>query len=109
MSDHKLVLSDHKPENSPYDRSQIVSERSQRSQFFQIFGIRNRNPFPLFHWHSVDVGELYSIYNIGINNFMSVHKSVLSDHTYHNIPYERSQSPLLTAHKVGTFSNIFNS
>ena len=81
MSDHKSVLSDHTPENIPY-------EQSQAPQFFQIFGIHNRNPFPLFHWHFVDVGEFYSIYNIGIYTLMSDHKAVLIDHTPENIPYE---------------------
>ena len=66
------------------EQSQMCSERSQTAQFFQIFGIHNRNPFPLFHWHFVDVGEFYSIYNIGINTLMS-------DHTPENLPYERSQ------------------
>ena len=69
MSDHKAVLSDHTPENSSYERSQMCSERSQAPQSFQIFGIHNRNPFPLFHWHFVDVGQFYSIYNIGINTY----------------------------------------
>ena len=108
MSDHKSILIDHTPENLPYERSQMCSERSQAPQFFQIFGIHNRSPFPLFHWNFVDVGELYGIYNIGINTLMSDHKSILINHTPENIPYERSQM-CSERSQGGYFSKIFNS